>query len=130
MRNAGWNKTTKSVLRNWRTGYSYGPRDKEDIIVLGEVLGINSFKEDVNSYYDAMSKIRVERRKASRILNNLIYSSNQVLDNEDEAILARYNLTIEQLNESLVTKSIKEINLDRMYYIKPAEVGFLYNVDC
>lgn len=129
MRTAGWNKTTKSVLRNWRTGYSYGPRDREDIMVLGEVLGINTFVEDVHSYYNAMSKIRVERRKASRILNKLIYSSNQVLGNEDEAVLARYNLTLEQLNESLVTKSIKEIVSDRMYYIKPAEVGLLYNVD-
>lgn len=129
MRAAGWNKTTKSVLRNWRTGYSYGPRDREDIMVLGKVLGINSFVEDVHSYFSAMSKIRVERRKASRILNKLIYSSNQALGNEDKAILARYNLTLEQLNESLVTKSIKEIVSDRMYYIKPAEVGLLYNVD-
>lgn len=129
MRTAGWNKTTKSVLRNWRTGYSYGPRDREDIMVLGQVLGINTFVEDVQTYYNAMSKIRVERRKASRILNKLIYSSKQVLGNEDSAILARYNLTLEQLNESLVTKSIKEIVSDRMYYIKPAEVGLLYNVD-
>ncbi|QHJ93496.1 hypothetical protein C7M16_00518 [Bacillus subtilis] len=129
MRAAGWNKTTKSVLRNWRTGYSYGPRDKEDIMVLGKVLGINSFVEYVHSYYNAMSKIRVERRKASRILNKLIYSSYQILGKEDEAILARYNLTLEQLSESLVTKSIKEIVSDRIYYIKPAEVGLLYNVD-
>lgn len=98
-------------------------------MVLGEVLGINTFVEDVQTYYNAMSKIRVERRKASRILNKLIYSSKQVLGNEDSAILARYNLTLEQLNESLVTKSIKEIVSDRMYYIKPAEVGLLYNVD-
>ncbi|MED0884491.1 DISARM system-associated protein DrmE [Bacillus safensis] len=129
MRSAGWNKTTKSVLRNWRTGYSYDPRDKEDIIVLGEVLGINSFVEDVHFYYNAMSKIRLERRKASRILNRLIYSSNQILGNEEEAILTRYNLTLEQLNESVVTKRMKEIVSDRMYYIKPAEVGLLYNVD-
>jgi hypothetical protein len=128
MRAAGWDKTTVSVLRNWRTGYSYGPRDREDIMILGEVLGINSFVEDVNSYYNAMSKIRVERRKASRILNKLIYSSNLVLGNEDEAVLARYNLTLEKIKESLVTKRIKEIVSDRMYYIKPAEVGLLFNV--
>lgn len=67
MRAVGWNKSTKPILRNWRTGYSYGPRYNEDITVLGEALGINSFVEDVNFYYNAMSKIRVERRKASRI---------------------------------------------------------------
>ncbi|GJI60012.1 hypothetical protein BATMR_30400 [Bacillus altitudinis] len=98
-------------------------------MVLGEVLGISSFVEDVHSYYNAMSKIRLERRKASRILNRLISSSNQVFGNEEEAILSRYNLTVEQLNESVVTKSIKEIVSDRMYYIKPAEVGLLYNTD-
>lgn len=129
MKDFGWNKTTKSILKNWRTGYSYGPRDKEDIEVLGKALGIQEFVDNVNLYYDAMSKIRVERRNVSRILNKIIYYSNKKMNNEDIAVIEKYNLSVEKLRESLIIKKIKEIHTNKVRQVKPMEVGILFEAN-
>lgn len=126
MRTIGWEKTTKSILRNWRTGYSYGPRDKEDIIFLGKVLEIPEFIDNTDSYYNAMSKVRAERRRASRILNKIIYFSNKKIDHEEIAMIEKYNLSVEQLKESLLIKTVKKIELNRSYRIKPIEMGIIF----
>ncbi|MED0958226.1 DISARM system-associated protein DrmE [Bacillus paramycoides] len=126
MRTIGWEKTTKSILRNWRTGYSYGPRDKEDIIFLGKVLEITEFIDNTDIYYNAMSKVRAERRRASRILNKIIYFSNKKIDHEEIAMIEKYNLSVEQLKESLLIKTVKKIELNRGYRIKPIEMGIIF----
>lgn len=129
MKDLGWDKTTKSILKNWRTGYSYGPRDKEDIIVLGNALGIKEFLDDVNLYHDAMSKIRAEKRSVSKILNKIIYYSNKKMDHEDIAVIEKYNLSVEQLRESLIIKTVKEVHKKKAYKVKPMEIGILFEVN-
>ncbi|ARO59421.1 DISARM system-associated protein DrmE [Bacillus cereus] len=126
MKSLGWDKTTKSILRNWRNGYSYGPRDKEDIVFLGKVLGIQEFIDNADVYYDAMSKIRIEKRNVSRILNKLIYFSNKKIDHSDMEIIENYNLSVEQLKESLIIKQVREINKTKIYKVKPVEIGILF----
>lgn len=124
MKNNGWNKTTKIILKNWRSGYSYGPRDLEDIICLGKVLSIEEFVENGHFYYDAMQYIRNQRRIAARVLNKYIF----IIKKESEqflSILDNYNLSIEQLNEAVKIKKIKNIS-KKVYLIKPNELGILF----
>jgi hypothetical protein len=124
MKNNGWDKTTKAILKNWRSGYSYGPRDFEDIICLGKVLAIDEFIENAQLYYNAMQYVRKERRKAARLLNNYIFASKS---NREKSLstLEAYNLSIEQLDEAIKVKRIKNIH-KRIYYIKPSELGILF----
>lgn len=124
MKNNGWDKTTKAILKNWRSGYSYGPRDFEDIICLGKVLSIDEFINNAQLYYSAMQHVRNERRKAARILNNYIFASKA---NREKSLstLEAYNLSIDQLDEAIKVKRIKNIH-QRIYYIKPSELGILF----
>ncbi|HFJ9496278.1 TPA: hypothetical protein ACGW7D_005730, partial [Bacillus cereus] len=77
-------------------------------------------------YYDAMSKIRIEKRNVSRILNKLIYFSNKKIDHSDMEIIENYNLSVEQLKESLIIKQVREINKTKIYKVKPVEIGILF----
>lgn len=124
MKNNGWDKITKAILKNWRSGYSYGPRDFEDIICLGQVLSIDEFINNAQLYYSAMQHVRNERRNAARILNKYIFASKagrEKILSELEA----YNLSIDQLNEAVKVKRIKNIQ-EKVYYIKPSELGILF----
>lgn len=125
MRKLGWDKSTKSILRNWRSGYSFGPRDIKDIKLLGEALGINDFIENAEVYFESMSKIRVERRVAARILNKIIYYSKKKLENEDLNFLKRYNLSSDEIRDAVEVRKIVEIS-EKVFKVKPSEIGILY----
>jgi hypothetical protein len=124
----GWDKSTKSILRNWRSGYSFGPRDLKDIELLGKVLGINDFIENSQVYFEAMSKIRVERRVAARILNKIIYYSKRKLEDEDLNFLKKYNLSIEDLRDAVKVRKVLGIS-EKVFNVKPSEIGILYKDD-
>ncbi|WP_241736693.1 DISARM system-associated protein DrmE [Anoxybacillus flavithermus] len=124
MKSNGWDKTTKAILKNWRSGYSYGPRDFEDITCLGKVLFIDEFINNAQLYYSAMQHVRNERRKAARILNDYIFATKA---NREKILstLEVYNLSIDQLDEVIKVKKIKDIH-KKIYYIKPNELGVLF----
>src|SRR5690606_19070270 len=98
------------TLRNWRIGDTYGPRDKEDIVILGKVLNIRSFVENAQYYYNAMSYIRTERRVSAKVLNTIIYMSKKGLKQKDLDFLEKYNLSIEELQDAIKFKKIKHIS--------------------
>ena len=128
MQRAGWDKKTRGILANWRSGYSYGPRDKKDIEILGEVLNIRDFIENPNVYFDAMTRIRVEKRKAARILNKIIYYANRKFEDEELKVLEKYNLNVEMLREAVKVKKIQAISTEN-YKVKPTEIGHFYHID-
>ncbi|MCY8561175.1 DISARM system-associated protein DrmE, partial [Bacillus haynesii] len=121
----GWNKTTKNVLRNWRSGYSYGPRDLEDISILGKALNIDVFIDNAEHYYKSMEHIRIERRTAARILNKIIYLSKKNIDTSDSIFLEKYNLSLEEIQEAIKIKKMASIS-DKTYKVKSSEVGCIF----
>ncbi|MEC1699224.1 DISARM system-associated protein DrmE [Bacillus velezensis] len=121
----GWGKSTKSILRNWRSGYSYGPRDLEDIKILGRALNINVFIYNAEYYYKSMEHIRVERRNAARLLNKIIYLSKRSLDTSDSVFLQKYNLSLEEIQEAIKIKKITSIS-DKTYKVKSSEIGYIF----
>jgi hypothetical protein len=125
MKKKGWNKTTQGILKNWRSGYSFGPRDKKDIKVLGDALGIKEFNDEIDFYYNSMSYIRGERRATAKLLNKLIYYSNHKIDVEDSALLERYNLTLDEVKEAITIKKVSHIS-ENLYIVKPSEIGLLF----
>jgi hypothetical protein len=125
MKELGWDKTTKSILSNWRSGYSFGPRDLIDIVLLGKVLKIEDFLERAKEYHEAMSSIRVERRVAARLLNKIIYYSKKVINRDDLAFLSKYNLSIEDVRNAVKIRKIISIS-EKVYKVKPSEVGILF----
>ncbi|WP_342503469.1 DISARM system-associated protein DrmE [Lysinibacillus sp. FSL L8-0126] len=125
MKKLGWNKLTKFVLNNWKNGYSFGPRDKEDIEYLGKALNIKEFINDAEFYHSSMRYIRTERRLASRILNQLIFYSNKKIVDEDFEILEKYNVTLEDLQKVVSTKKVKDIS-NRLFSIKSTETGIIF----
>jgi hypothetical protein len=127
LRKLGWDKSTKSILRNWRSGYSFGPRDVKDIELLGEALDIEDFMKNSTSYFESMSKIRVERRVAARILNKIIYYSKRKMENTDINFLEKYNLSQEDLRNTIKVKKIIEVS-ERIYKVKPTEIGIFYEM--
>lgn len=125
MKKLGWNKSTKAVLNNWKNGYSFGPRDKEDIECLGEALNIEEFKQNAEFYHFSMRYIRTERRLAARILNQLIFYSNRKFVSEDFEVLDKYNITLEDLQKVISIKKVKSIS-EQLFSIKPTEVGIIF----
>ncbi|MDS9995381.1 DISARM system-associated protein DrmE [Bacillus atrophaeus] len=121
----GWDKSTKNVLRNWRSGYSYGPRDLEDIKILGKALDINVFIVNAEHYYKSMEHIRIERRTAARLLNKIIYLSKRSIDTSDSVFLEKYNLSLEEIQEAIKIKKMASIS-DETYKVKPSEVGCIF----
>ncbi|ANU18361.1 hypothetical protein BBI11_15540 [Planococcus maritimus] len=128
MRLNGWNKTSKEILKNWRRGISYGPRDQKDILILGEVLEIPEFIKDIDFYYSSMNHIRTEARNAARLLNKIIYFSNQNLNSEDNAFLRKYQLTFEEVQSAVHIKRVKHISSEE-YIVKPKETGKIFKGD-
>ncbi|RLQ90214.1 DISARM system-associated protein DrmE [Planomicrobium sp. Y74] len=125
MRVRGWDKTTKEILKNWRTGYSYGPRDRQDIITLGEVLEIPEFIDSASFFYDSMNHIRVEARSAARLLNKIIYFSKQNLSSSDNDFLRKYQLTSEEVQSAVHIKQVRSIS-SMEYYVKYKELGKIF----
>lgn len=125
MKKLGWDKTTKSILTNWRSGYSFGPRDLKDIELLGKALNIKVFLERAKEYHKAMSSIRVERRVAARLLNKIIYYSKRAINNEDLVFLSKYNLSLDDVRNAVKVRKIICVS-DKIYKVKPSEVGILY----
>lgn len=41
-------------------------------------------------------------------------------------IIENYNLSVEQLKESLIIKQVREINTTKIYKVKPVEIGILF----
>ncbi|WP_336183545.1 DISARM system-associated protein DrmE [Bacillus sp. 205(2023)] len=121
----GWDKSTKNVLRNWRSGYSYGPRDLEDIKILGKALDINVFIDDAEHYYKSMEHIRIERRTAARLLNKIIYLSKRSIDTSDSVFLEKYNLSLEEVQEAIKIKKVASIS-DETYKVKTSEIGCIF----
>lgn len=121
----GWDKSTKNVLKNWRSGYSYGPRDLEDIKILGKALDINVFIVNAEHYYKSMEHIRIERRTAARLLNKIIYLSKRSIDTSDSVFLEKYNLSLEEIQEAIKIKKMASIS-DETYKVKPSEVGCIF----
>lgn len=121
----GWNKTTKSILNNWKSGFSFGPRDKNDIECLGKALDIGEFKNNAEYYHFSMRYIRNERRAAAKILNKIIFYSNRKVDEDDSSVLERYNLTIEEIREVVSVNKVKSIS-NQTYAVKPIEIGILF----
>lgn len=124
MRNNGWDKKTKAILKNWRSGYSYGPRDIKDIVCIGQALSIDEFVNNAQLYHNAMKHVRTERRKAANILNKYIFASKAGRE-KNLTELDAYNLTIDQLDEAVKVKQIKNIQ-GKDYFIKPSELGILF----
>lgn len=121
----GWDKSTKGILKNWRSGFSFGPRDLKDIILLGNAIDLSPFIEEAGYFYNSMRYIRIQRRVASRILNNIIYSANKELTSEHIHFLESYNLSVEDIEDSVKTKKI--VSISKEYYtVKPSEVGKLF----
>ncbi|GLO64428.1 DISARM system-associated protein DrmE [Oceanobacillus kimchii] len=127
LRKLGWDKSTKSILRNWRSGYSFGPRDIKDIELLGKALDIEDFINNSKAYFDAMSKIRVERRVAARILNKLIYYSKRKMEKMDIKFLEKYNLSHEDLRNAIKVRKIIGIS-EKVYKVKPSEIGIFHEI--
>ncbi|WP_342540032.1 DISARM system-associated protein DrmE [Heyndrickxia sp. FSL K6-6286] len=125
MKKKGWNKTTQGILKNWRSGYSFGPRDKKDIKVLGEALGIKEFIVEIDFYYNSMRYIRGERRATAKLLNKIIYYSNHKINVEDSVLLERYNLTLDEVKEAITIKKVRNIS-ENFYFVKPSEIGLLF----
>lgn len=125
MKELGWNKSTKSILSNWRSGYSFGPRDLKDIELLGKALNIKAFLERGKEYHEAMSSIRVERRVAARLLNKIIYYSKRSVNNEDLVFLAKYSLSLEDVRDTVKVRKVIGVS-DKVYKVKASEVGTLY----
>lgn len=125
MKEQGWDKVTKSILRNWRSGYSFGPRDCQDIVCLGQVLNIQEFVTNASEYHNAMIEIRSERIVAAKLLNQFIYGTKRYSD-ELSNKLASYNLTLEQLSDAINIKQVKKV-YNKFFYIKPIELGVLFN---
>jgi hypothetical protein len=121
----GWGKLTKGILKNWRSGYSYGPRDLEDIRTLGKALNLDAFIESAEHFHDSMEHIRTERRVAARILNKVIYLSSKSIDSTDNSFLENYNLSLEDIQEAIEIKKMASIS-DRTYMVKPSEVGRIF----
>lgn len=128
MKNLGWDKSTKSILRNWRSGYSFGPRDVKDIELLGKALDIEDFIKNSQAYFESMLKIRVERRVAARILNKIIYYSKRKMENTDIEFLEKYNLSHEDLRSTIKVRKIIEIS-EKDYKVKPSEIGIFYEIN-
>nr|WP_318036144.1 DISARM system-associated protein DrmE [Halobacillus salinarum] len=125
MKELGWDKSTKSILSNWRSGYSFGPRDLKDLEILGKALNIEAFSERANDYHDAMSSIRVERRVAARLLNKIIYYSKRAINNEDLAFLSKYNLSFDDVTSAVKVRKVIGVS-KKVYKVKPSEVGILF----
>lgn len=125
LKELGWDKTSKSILSNWRSGYSFGPRDLKDIELLGKALNIDAFSERANEYFEAMSRIRVERRVAARLLNTIIYYSKRPINNEDLAFLSRYNLSLDDVKNAVKVRKVIGTS-EKVYNVKPSEVGILF----
>ncbi|WHP43856.1 DISARM system-associated protein DrmE [Lysinibacillus boronitolerans] len=125
MKKLGWNKSTKAVLNNWKNGYSFGPRDKEDIECLGKALNIKEFTENAEFYHLSMRYIRTERRLAARILNQLIFHSNKKFVDEDFEVLDKYNISLEDLQKVVSTKSVNSIS-EQLFLIKSTEAGVIF----
>lgn len=125
MKELGWDKSTKSILSNWRSGYSFGPRDLKDIELLGKALNIEVFSERAKVYHEAMSNIRVERRVAARLLNKIIYYSKRAINNDDLAFLSKYNLSLDNVRNAVKVRKVNGVS-DKVYKVKPSEVGILY----
>ncbi|WP_094702491.1 DISARM system-associated protein DrmE [Brevibacillus laterosporus] len=125
MRMLGWDKTTKSVLSNWRNGYSFGPRDLNDIRILGKALQIKDLINNAEVYHESMNFIRIERRVTARLLNKIIYYSNRKIDSGDLEFLSKYNLSIDDVRKSIQVKKVNQISSET-YKIKPAELGILF----
>lgn len=121
----GWNKTTKAILNNWKSGYSFGPRDKEDIICLGKALNIEEFIYNYEYYHCSMRYIRKERRLAAKVLNKIIFYGNKKLDQENSDILEKYNLTIEELHNVISINRVKSVS-EEFYIVKPTEIGKIF----
>lgn len=121
----GWDKKTSGILKNWRSGYSFGPRDLEDIKILGKALNIESFIKNAEYYYNSMEYIRIERRVTARLLNKIIYLSKNDIDSTESAFLENYNLTLEEIQEAIEIKQISSIS-DRLYKVKSSEVGCIF----
>ncbi|PKH10671.1 DISARM system-associated protein DrmE, partial [Planomicrobium sp. MB-3u-38] len=122
----GWNKTSKGILGNWRTGYSYGPRDQEDIIILGLSLNITEFIKNQEYYFNSMRYIRTEARVAARLLNKIIYYTEKKINSNDNAFLNKYQLTIEEVQSAVHIKKVKHISIEE-YSVKPTEIGEIFN---
>lgn len=126
MQMLGWDKVTKVILKNWRSGFSYGPRDIGDIEVLGRALNIDEFIQNTEAYFRAMTKVRVERRTAARILNKVIYYSNKKLIEDEVNLLEKYNLTVDLLRSAVKIRKIQSIS-ERTYRVKPSEINILFD---
>ncbi|KOP83901.1 hypothetical protein AMS60_02580 [Bacillus sp. FJAT-21945] len=125
LKELGWDKSTKSILSNWRSGYSLGPRDLKDIELLGKALNIEVFSERAKEFHEAMSSIRVERRVAAKLLNKIIYYSKRAINNEDLEFLSKYNLSLDDVSNAVKVRKVIGVS-SKVYKVKPSEVGILF----
>lgn len=87
-------------------------------------MSIDEFINNAQLYYSAMQHVRNERRNAARILNKYIFASKAGREKMLSELEA-YNLSIDQLDEAVKVKRIKNIQ-EKVYYIKPSELGILF----
>ncbi|MCI1696643.1 DISARM system-associated protein DrmE [Aneurinibacillus aneurinilyticus] len=125
MKKNGWKRKSKQNFENWRMRLYYGPQDVEDIVCLGQVMGVEEFVKYANEYYQAMSAVRNEHRQISKLLNLLIYHSARALHPTYMRKLEEYSLTPENLKEVIQIKRVNAIS-KKTYMVRPREIGIIY----